>query len=89
MVSPADDALRCSDCHTRDDGRLASLAGFYLPGRDFNKPVDRFGTWLLRLSLLLIGAHILARIVTAIRYNRIESENINHEDYTNQRMKHP
>ncbi|MBN2907169.1 MAG: tetrathionate reductase family octaheme c-type cytochrome [Rhodobacteraceae bacterium] len=33
MVAPASDALDCAECHAKD-GRLANLAGFYMPGRN-------------------------------------------------------
>jgi len=33
MVAPAEQALRCGDCHSRN-GRLADVQDFYLPGRD-------------------------------------------------------
>ncbi|NBC81978.1 MAG: tetrathionate reductase family octaheme c-type cytochrome [Bacteroidetes bacterium] len=79
MVSPAEKALKCADCHTRDNGRLAQLTGFYLPGRDFNKPVDTIGTWLLRLAIVLIIAHTIARIVSAIRNKGMKSEVINQD----------
>jgi octaheme c-type cytochrome (tetrathionate reductase family) len=37
MVAPAEDALDCAECHAKD-GRLANLAGFYMPGRDAMGP---------------------------------------------------
>jgi len=33
MVAPAEKALECQDCHSKD-GRMAKIAGFYIPGRD-------------------------------------------------------
>lgn len=33
MVAPAENALDCRECHAQD-GRLANLAGFYMPGSD-------------------------------------------------------
>lgn len=33
MVAPAQEALGCDSCHATE-GRLASVGGFYLPGRD-------------------------------------------------------
>ena len=46
MVSPIEDALKCIDCHSQD-GRLASLDGFYMPGRDQNKMLDLLGIGLI------------------------------------------
>jgi octaheme c-type cytochrome (tetrathionate reductase family) len=63
MVAPKDKALACGECHARD-GRLASLTGFYMPGR------DAFG-WLDLLGYLAIGGafvgvllHGLLRLLT-------------------------
>jgi len=44
MVSPKEKAVSCAECHMRgDEGRLAKLTGFYMPGRDHNKYLDFFG----------------------------------------------
>lgn len=61
MVSTADQALQCADCHTRNDSRLAGLTDFYMPGRDRNATLDTFGKWLIILSLLGVLAHGAAR----------------------------
>lgn len=66
MVAPADQALGCADCHAKD-GRLASLTGFYLPGRDANPWIDRIG-WLLVLATLAgVLLHGLVRIASRRR----------------------
>lgn len=69
MVAPAGEALSCGDCHARD-GRLASLAGFYLPGRDSFAITDRIGLWLLALSLAGVAFHAGLRIVSSRRGKR-------------------
>ena len=51
MVAPKDQALACSECHTRPHSRLANLTGFYMPGRDRIKALDT-GGWLLVLGCL-------------------------------------
>ncbi|MCJ8501622.1 tetrathionate reductase family octaheme c-type cytochrome [Desulfatitalea alkaliphila] len=67
MVAPKDRALRCEACHTRHDGRLARLGGFYMPGRDRWPWLDGAG-WLLVLgALALSGVHGLGRIVARRR----------------------
>lgn len=71
MVSPKDQALRCTDCHTRDDSRLAEVGGFYMPARDYSPTVDHLGTGLLVLTLLGVLVHGGARILTG----RKEKEN--------------
>ncbi|MCD6201545.1 MAG: tetrathionate reductase family octaheme c-type cytochrome [Bacteroidales bacterium] len=54
MVSPASEALQCADCHSRQ-GRLENLAGFYLPGRDLHRFMDKAGL----LFILLVSAGVL------------------------------
>lgn len=64
MVSVSEEALECKDCHTREEGRLAALSGFYMPGRDRNKGVDAFGKFILILSLLAVITHAIARNIS-------------------------
>lgn len=63
MVSPANQSLSCIDCHTRNEGRLAGLNDFYLPGRDFNKPVEAAGILFVVVSLIGIMLHAGCRIL--------------------------
>lgn len=63
MVAPKENTLACADCHSRQ-GRLATLAGFYMPGRDNYTYLDIFG-WLLVIgSLVGVTGHGLLRIVS-------------------------
>ena len=65
MVAPKDNMVACSECHTRSEGRLAKLSGFYMPGRDHFRFLDIFG-WLVVLgSLVGVTLHGLGRIFTA------------------------
>lgn len=77
MVSPKEKALGCAECHTRDNGRLAGLNGFYLPGRDRNVFLSKAGSWLFILSLLGVLAHGGMRIISNIAKNKYEKEVIN------------
>ncbi|MCD6333662.1 MAG: hypothetical protein J7L89_10370 [Bacteroidales bacterium] len=61
MVSPADQALQCTDCHSHN-GRLQNLTGFYLPGRDHNRLIDRFGVIFILLVTLGVAIHGFLRI---------------------------
>ncbi|MCI4662294.1 MAG: tetrathionate reductase family octaheme c-type cytochrome [Neomegalonema sp.] len=65
MVAPAAEALECDSCHAKQ-GRLDTLAGFYLPGRDGFGMTDRIGLGLLLISLIGIAGHALIRAVMAI-----------------------
>lgn len=61
-VAPKEQALDCAECHAKD-GRLASLDGFYMPGRDRWKWLDILG-WLAILGMLGLSiVHTGARII--------------------------
>ena len=61
MAGAADE---CVDCHTRNNGRLAALTDFYLPGRDRNVLLDKAGVTTIILALIGVVIHgILRRIL--------------------------
>lgn len=62
MVAPAEDALKCSECHSKN-GRLHSIKGIYIPGRDSNKWLDRMGWLVALLSLIGVLVHGGIRIL--------------------------
>ena len=64
MVAPAKNALACVECHTRNGGRLAGLAGFYMPGRDRAKPLDFIGWAAVAGALGGVLLHGLGRFFT-------------------------
>ncbi len=70
MVSKKEESLKCNDCHTRENGRLANLTDFYMPGRDRSELVDTIGGILLLLSLVAVLFHGLLRILFATRFNK-------------------
>ena len=51
MVAPKENVVACTECHNNQDSRLASLGGFYMPGRDSAKWLDIMG-WLAVLGAL-------------------------------------
>ncbi|MFA5010794.1 MAG: tetrathionate reductase family octaheme c-type cytochrome [Ignavibacteria bacterium] len=57
MVSSKDSTLKCTDCHTRTDSRIANLKDFYIPGRDYNKYVDNTGTAIIIATFAGIAIH--------------------------------
>ncbi len=67
MVSPKTQTVGCGECHTRSNGRLAHVGGFYLPGRDRNRLVDYAGGSLLLLTLAGVFIHGGGRIVASRR----------------------
>lgn len=80
QVSPASEALSCAECHTRENGRLAGLNGFYLPGRDTIKWIDQIGITLLVLSIIGVLIHTVARIVTAFRNKEVKMNVIDYKE---------
>ncbi len=62
MVAPREEALKCGQCHSKN-GRLANLAGFYMPGRDNFRWLDIAGYTLFALTLAGILIHALLRLV--------------------------
>ena len=80
MVAPASEALNCAECHTRsEDGRLAQLGGFYLPGRDHNKPLDILGLIAFLGALGGVFIHAMIRIIVSIKNKQYETEIIDYE----------
>ncbi len=64
MVAPKEQSLSCKDCHTRNNGRLAKLNDFYLPGRDNNEYLDISGFLMLGFILLFVLMHGALRMLT-------------------------
>jgi len=70
MVSSKDSSLQCTDCHTRNDSRIANLKDFYIPGRDYNKFVDYSGTAIIAITFLGIVIHGTLRIRSTRKQRR-------------------
>ncbi len=66
MVGPKNQAVQCNECHVRE-GRLASLTGFYMPGRDAIGWLTWSGWAAALLSLVGVVLHALMRAFFAIR----------------------
>ncbi len=64
MVAPKEKSLSCEQCHTRTDGRLAQLSGFYMPGRDASGVVNTIGWGVVLLSLVGVMIHGFGRVFT-------------------------
>lgn len=65
MVAPKEKSVSCAECHTRDDGRLAAVEGFYLPGRDFDPQLDSIFLLLLQATGVGILGHAGLRVWSA------------------------
>ncbi len=69
MVAPKEKALHCSSCHVREGGRLANIAGVYMPGRDRVVWFDNLMWALVGLTILAVLWHAGMRIVSSRRRN--------------------
>ncbi|MEG3639766.1 tetrathionate reductase family octaheme c-type cytochrome [Magnetococcus sp. PR-3] len=79
MVASADDALTCKDCHA-ENGRLAELTDFYLPGRDKMAVLDGIGWFAVIMTSLGVTGHGSLRIYWHYRRRREEKANSNGEE---------
>ena len=71
QVAPADQSLKCTDCHVRgEQSRLSELDDFYMPGRDQYYWVDLIGVLLLISTFTGVLIHGGLRILLR--------KNINH-----------
>lgn len=61
MVAPKEDALTCTQCHSKF-GRLQSVKGIYMPGRDSNRWLDMAGWLAVWGTLFGVLAHGAVRI---------------------------
>jgi len=62
MVSPKTKTEPCAECHTRQNGRLANLSGFYMPGRDSSAAIEALGFGTIIIALAGIVVHALGRM---------------------------
>ena len=60
MVAPAEEALRCASCHT-PNGRMANIAGVYLPGSGIGLG-GKLGMVLLLMAVMGVGGHAILRL---------------------------
>jgi octaheme c-type cytochrome (tetrathionate reductase family) len=62
MVSIKELAVQCTDCHTRENSRLAGLTDFYMPARDYSSLIDTAGISIILLTLFGVIIHGGARL---------------------------
>lgn len=61
MVAPSEDALDCAECHA-EGGRMANIAGVYMPGTETNSLVGMFGKLMVVLTILGVMGHGALRL---------------------------
>jgi octaheme c-type cytochrome (tetrathionate reductase family) len=62
MVAPKEKALACTECHGKE-GRLADLAGFYMPGRDASRLLNVIGWGSVLVALVGVLLHGTVRMI--------------------------
>ena len=63
MVSKAEDALQCQDCHTRHNSRMAGVPAVYVPGKSQHAGIRFYGRALIFIALAGIMVHALIRLI--------------------------
>ncbi len=71
MVSTKEKSLKCTDCHSTENSRLAGLTDFYMPARDRNSFVENVGYAMIILSLIGVLFHGAIRIFSS-KKNKVE-----------------
>jgi len=77
MVSTKNLTINCTECHTRENSRLASLTDFYMPARDYSTFVETVGYSIIILTLLGVFTHGTVRIFSSKKRKRLISEKAN------------
>ena len=62
MVAPKEKALACTECHSKE-GRMANLAGFYMPGRDASRSLNVIGWGSVLVALISVLLHGTVRMI--------------------------
>ncbi len=78
MVAPAEESLRCGECH-RVNGRMTEVAGInYIPGQDRIPLIERIGWGAVWISMLAVLAHGSLRFY----WHRRRQQSGNNQDKT-------
>ena len=64
QVAVKEKSLTCKECHVRENGRLASLTDFYMPGRDRMAALDYMGYILIIFGFIGVIIHTVFRVIT-------------------------
>ena len=65
QVAPKEESLTCTNCHQRENSRLAGLNDFYLPGRDYSSIINLLGFLLIIASFAGVLSHGFLRVYFA------------------------
>lgn len=75
QVAAKEDAVKCNECHTQENSRLANLEGFYMPARDRSEIIDTTGKLFIILSFVGIMIHSGVRYASNRKHRRGNNEN--------------
>ncbi len=64
MVSPAEKALSCTDCHHRTNSRLKNVEGIYIPATSYSAKLNFAGMLFIWVCILGVVIHAGLRIFT-------------------------
>lgn len=64
MVAPKEDVVKCIECHSRKDSRMAGISGVFVPGRDRNKILNTLGLIFVFGTLGVVILHAIGRIIS-------------------------
>lgn len=70
MVSTKENAVKCTECHSRSNSRLSGLTDFYMPGRDYSGIIELLGRLLIWATLLGVLVHGSLRIYGSYKLKR-------------------
>jgi octaheme c-type cytochrome (tetrathionate reductase family) len=74
MVSTKELSVQCSECHTRENSRLAALNDFYMPGRDYSSLVETAGISIILFTIAGVFTHGAIRIISSKKKKSIKNE---------------
>ncbi len=62
MVSKKENSVKCEECHTQNNSRLAGLKGFYMTGRDNNSLIETSGLIMIIITFFGVMIHLIIRL---------------------------
>jgi len=70
MVSTKENTVKCNECHTRDNSRLAGLKDFYMPARDYSPFIEFAGESIIFLAFVGVFVHGSVRVYSKRKMNK-------------------
>ncbi|HVO73847.1 MAG TPA: hypothetical protein VMT35_07480, partial [Ignavibacteriaceae bacterium] len=64
----------CTECHSRENSRLAGLKDFYMPGRDYSSIIETSGISIIIFTIAGVFTHGTIRVFSS-RKKKKEDKN--------------